>query len=47
MAAYKDEKRGTKYVSLHYYDWIGKNCRKVKSGFKTSGKRQNGNTISA
>ena len=30
MAAYKDEKRGTWYVSFHYYDWTGKNCRKVK-----------------
>lgn len=35
MAAYKDEKRGTWYVSFHYYDWTGKNCRKVKRGFKT------------
>lgn len=35
MAAYKDEARGTWYVSFHYYDWTGKNCRKVKRGFKT------------
>ena len=35
MAAYKDELRGTWYVSFHYYDWTGKNCRKVKRGFKT------------
>lgn len=35
MAAYKDEQRGTWYVSFHYYDWMGKNCRKVKRGFKT------------
>ena len=35
MAAYKDEQRGTRYVSFHYYDWTGKNCRKVKRGFKT------------
>ena len=35
MAAYKDEERGTWYVSFHYYDWTGKNCRKVKRGFKT------------
>ena len=27
MAAYKDEQRGTWYVSFHYYDWTGKNCR--------------------
>ena len=35
MAAYKDEQRGTWYVSFHYYDWTGKNCRKVKRRFKT------------
>lgn len=35
MAAYKDEKRGTWYVSFHYYDWTGKNKRKMKRGFKT------------
>lgn len=35
MAAYKDEQRGTWYVSFQYYDWTGKNCRKVKRGFKT------------
>ena len=35
MAAYKDEKRGSWFVSFHYYDWTGKNCRKLKRGFKT------------
>lgn len=35
MAAYKDEERGTWYISFHYYDWIGKNKRKLKRGFKT------------
>lgn len=35
MAAYKDEARGTWYISFHYNDWTGKNCRKVKRGFKT------------
>ena len=25
VAAYKDEKRGTWYVSFHYNDWTGKN----------------------
>lgn len=34
MEAYKDEQRGTWHVSFHYYDWTGKNCRKVKRGFK-------------
>ena len=32
MAAYKDEERGTWYVSFHYNDWIGKNRRKLKRG---------------
>lgn len=35
MAAYKDEKRGTWYVSFYYEDWTGKNKRKVKRGFRT------------
>ena len=35
MAAYKDEERGTWYVSFHYNDWTGKNKRKLKRGFKT------------
>lgn len=35
MAAYKDEDRGTWFVSFHYTDWTGKNRRKMKRGFKT------------
>ena len=35
MAAYKDDERGTWYVSFHYNDWTGKNRRKLKRGFKT------------
>ena len=35
MAAYKDEDRGTWYVSFHYNDWQGKNKRKLKRGFRT------------
>lgn len=35
MAAYKDESRGTWYVSFHYTDWTGRNCRKLKRGFQT------------
>lgn len=35
MAAYKDEERGTWYVSFHSYDWTGKNKRKLKRGFNT------------
>ena len=35
MAAYKDEERGSWYVSFHYKDWTGKNQRKMKRGFAT------------
>lgn len=35
MAAYKDEKRGTWYVSFYYMDWTGQNKRKMKRGFST------------
>ena len=42
MAAYKDEQRGTWYVSFHYYDWTGKNCRKVKRDLRPNGKQQSG-----
>ena len=30
MAAYKDEERGTWYVSFYYEDWTGAKKRKVK-----------------
>ena len=46
MAAYKDEQRGTWYVSFHYYDWTGKDCRKVKRDLRPNGKQQSGNGIS-
>ena len=36
MAAYKDEARGTWYVSFHYNDWTGKNKRKLKRTKVTS-----------
>lgn len=29
MHAYKDDKKGTWYVSFHYFDWTGKNVRKM------------------
>ena len=32
MAAYKDEERGTWYVSFYYDDWTG--SQKAKSRFK-------------
>ena len=35
MAAYKDEERGTWYVSFYYEDWTGTKKRKVKRGFRT------------
>ena len=35
MAIYKDKERGTWYTSFHYIDWTGKNCRKLKRGFRT------------
>lgn len=35
MAAYKDDVRGTWYVSFHYNDWTGNRKRKLKRGFKT------------
>lgn len=35
MAVYKDEGRGTWYVSVHYVDWTGQNKRKMKRGFRT------------
>ncbi|MCD8195933.1 MAG: site-specific integrase [Lachnospiraceae bacterium] len=35
MPAYKNQERGTWYVSFHYTDWDGKNRRKKKEGFKT------------
>ena len=51
MAAYKDTERGTWYVSFHYYDWTGKNKRKLKRGklrgdLRPNGKQQSGNGIS-
>ena len=35
MVAYKDEERGTWYVSFYYEDWTGDKKRKVKRGFRT------------
>lgn len=35
MAVYKDEARGTWYVSFHYRDWTGTDKRKMKRGFRT------------
>lgn len=35
MGAYKDEKRGTWYVSLRYRDWRGESRKKMKRGFAT------------
>lgn len=35
MAAYKDAKRNTWYVTFYYRDWQGNNRKKKKRGFKT------------
>ena len=35
MPAYKDEKRGSWYVSFRYVDWTGKRIKKLKRGFQT------------
>lgn len=35
MGAYKDEKRGTWYLSLRYKDWRGKSRKKMRRGFPT------------
>lgn len=34
MATYKDTEQGAWYVSFNYYDWTGKNKRKLKRGLK-------------
>lgn len=45
MPAYKDKNKGTWYVSFHYFDWTGKNVRKMKRGFATK-KLRNGKRTS-
>lgn len=35
MGAYRDEKRGTWYVSLRYKDWRGESEKKMRRGFPT------------
>lgn len=35
MPVYKDEQRGTWYISYRYWDWQGKRKRFIKRGFKT------------
>ena len=42
MAAYKDEERGTWYVSFYYEDWTGAKKRKVKRGFRTNSESRHG-----
>lgn len=46
MATYKDEQRGTWYVSFHYYDWTGKIVGKLRGDLRPNGKQQSGNGIS-
>ena len=35
MPAYKDQQKGTWYVSFYYQDWTGKRQKKLKRGFPT------------
>lgn len=35
MPAYKDQSKGTWYVSFYYEDWKGERARKLKRGFRT------------
>ena len=35
MGAYRDEERGTWYVSLRYKDWRGESKKKMRRGFPT------------
>lgn len=35
MAVYKDEERGTWFVSFYFKDWTGQRRRKLKRGFRT------------
>ena len=40
MPIYKDEQKGTWYVSVRYKNWEGENARKLKRGFKTKKEAQ-------
>ncbi len=40
MSIYKDEKKGTWYVSVRYTDWTGKRKQKMKRGFRTKKEAQ-------
>lgn len=40
MPIYKDEKKGTWYVSIRYLNWKGEHTRKLKRGFKTKKEAQ-------
>lgn len=40
MPVYKDEKKGTWYVSIRYLNWKGEHTRKLKRGFKSKKEAQ-------
>ena len=40
MSVYKDEKKGTWYVSVRYTDWTGERKQKMKRGFRTKKEAQ-------
>lgn len=40
MPIYKDEQKGTWYISVRYKNWKGENSRKLKRGFKTKKEAQ-------
>lgn len=40
MSVYKDEKKGTWYVSVRYTDWTGERKKKMKRGFRTKKEAQ-------
>ena len=40
MPTYKDEKKGTWYVSIRYLNWKGEHTRKLKRGFKSKKEAQ-------
>lgn len=41
MSVYKDQNKGTWYVSFRYFDWTGEKRQKMKRGFRTKKEAQN------
>lgn len=40
MSVYKDQNKGTWYVSFRYVDWTGEKRQKMKRGFRTKKKHR-------